>query len=105
MRLFVKAHNRKKAGLSTMDWRKLIDDYVDDALGLEVRRLMDDFTFKSNTDRARAFTERTGANRATFYRRLAQIKRYRPRAMPDRIILKHSAPPVEARPADGEVPG
>ncbi len=105
MRLFVKAHNRKRAGLSTMNWRKLIDDYLDDALGLEVRRLMDDPSFKSNTDRAQAFTERTKANRATFYRRLAQIKRYRPQAMPGRIILKHSAPPVEARPADGEVPG
>lgn len=105
MRLFVKAYNRKKAGLSTMDWRKLIDDYMDDALGLEVRRLMDDTTFKSNTDRAQTFTDKTGANRATFYRRLAQIRRYRPQVLHDRIILEHSAPPVEARPDDGKVPG
>ncbi len=105
MRLFVKAYNRKKARLATMNWRTLIDDYVDDALGLEVRRLMDDPSFKSNTDRAQAFTASTKANRATFYRRLAQIRRYRPHAMPDRIILEHTAPPEEPRPDDGKVPG
>ncbi len=105
MRLFVKAYNRKKAGLSTMDWCKLIDDYVDDALGLEVRRLMDDLSFKSNTDRAQAFTDRTKADRATFYRRLAQIRRYRPLTRPDRIFLANTAPPISPRPADGIVPG
>ena len=70
-----------------------------------MRRLMDDPSFKSNTDRAKAFTDKTEANRATFYRRLAQIRRYRPQVLPDQIILKHSAPPVEARPDDGKVPG
>ena len=72
VRLFVKAYNRKKAGLAQMGWHDLIDTHVDDALGLAVRRLMDDRSFKSNTARADAFKTETGADRATFYRRLAR---------------------------------
>ena len=105
MRLFVKAYNRKKAGLVTMDWRKLIDEHVDDGLGLVVRRLLDEKKYESNEARAEAFRKETKAHRATFYRRLAQIKRYRPRVKPERIILKRTVPPDEARPADGVVPG
>lgn len=105
MRLFVKAHNRKKAGLSTMDWRKLIDNYVDDPLGLVVRRLLDDKTYESNDARAKAFCEETKKHRATFYRRLAQIIRYRPQAAQGKIILQRTAPIIEPRPADGAVPG
>jgi hypothetical protein len=106
MRLFVKAHNRKKAGLAKMDWRKLIDDHiddhvddhVDDALGLAVRRLLDDQSYESNDARAKAFIRETEAHRSTFYRRLAQIRRYRPLEKPPRIVLTHTAPPVEPRP-------
>jgi hypothetical protein len=105
VRLFVKAYNRKKAKLPKLDWRKLVDAHVDDGLGLAVRRLMDDPSFSSNKARAAAFNEETGADRATFYRRLRQIRRYRPTAKPPRIVLGRAAPPDEPRPADGMVPG
>ena len=49
---------------------------------LEVRRLLDDKKYETNEARAEAFSEKTKAHRATFYRHLAQIKRYRPLAMP-----------------------
>ena len=103
MRLFVKAFNRKKAGLTKMDWHKLIDAHVDDEFGLAVRRLLDDPSFPSNTARAEAFGKETRADRATFYRRLRQIKRYRPATKPPRIVLGRTAPPNEPRPADGVV--
>lgn len=103
VRLFLKAYNRKKARLSNLDWRKVIDAHVDDELGLVVRRLLDDQTFSSNAARAVAFTNETGANRATFYRRLRQVRQYHPTTMPPRIVLEHTAPPNEPRPADGVV--
>ena len=34
-RLYVKAYNRKKAGLKNLNWRRLIDDYCDDKEGLQ----------------------------------------------------------------------
>ncbi len=105
VRLFVKAYNRKKAKLAKMTWQKVIDAYVDDELGLAVRRLIHDASFPSNTARAVAFCEKTEANRATFYRRLRQIRRYRPTAKPPRIVLGRTAPPDETRPVDGDVAG
>ena len=42
-----------------------------------------------------------GRVRATFYRRLRQVRRYRPAARPPRIVLVRTAPPDEPRPADG----
>jgi hypothetical protein len=105
VRLFVKAHNRKKAGLAKMAWHKVIDAHVDDELGLAVRKLMDDGSYPSNTARAANFVEETGADRATFYRRLRQIRRYRPTTKPSRIVLERTAPPDEPRPADGVVSG
>lgn len=105
MRLFVKAYNRKQAGLITMGWRRLVDEYVDDSLGLVVRRLLEDTSYASNDARAEAFCAETERHRATFYRRLAQIKRYRPQAKPSRIILKHTDRPVERRPRDAVNPG
>ena len=105
VRLLVKAYNRKKAGLARMGWQKVIDAHVDDELGLAVRQLVDDDTFPSNAARAAAFTEKTEADRATFYRRLRQIRRYRPATKPPRIVLCLTAPPKEQRPDDGAVPG
>ena len=105
VRLFVKAYNRKKAGLAKMAWHKVIDAQVDDELGLVVRRLLDDSSFPSNTARAETFRNETGADRATFYRRLRQIRRYRPATRPPRIVLGRTVPPNEPRPADGIVAG
>lgn len=103
-RLFVKAFNRKRAGMKQLDWRQLIDDYCDDSHGIAVRELLDDDSFPHNTARAEAFCERTGASRPTFYRRKADIKRYRPSSVIPRIILEHSDQPVTERPKDGFVP-
>ncbi len=102
VRLFIKAYNRKKAGLARMTWQKVIDAQVDDEIGLVVRRLIDDDSFSSNVARAAAFIEITKADRATFYRRLRQIRRYRPAAKPARIVLGRTEPPKEQRPDDGD---
>jgi len=105
VRLYLKAYNRKKAGLSKLGWRRLIDAHVDDKYGLAVRRLLDDKSHPSNTARAEAFIKETEADRATFYRRLKQIKRYRPGKKPRRIVLKTKSPPQMDRPTDGKVIG
>jgi hypothetical protein len=105
VRLFVKAYNRKKAKLARMTWQKVIDAHVDDELGLAVRNLLDDSSFPSNKARAMAFNEQTGADRATFYRRLRQVRRYRSVTKPPRIVLGRTVPPDEQRPVDGAVPG
>ena len=103
-RLFVRAYNRKKGGMSSLNWKQLIDSYCDDEIGLTVRKLVDDESFETNTARAKAFCELTGADRSTFYRRMKEIRRYRPTNAVEQIILQRRVPPNQQRPADGQVP-
>lgn len=98
-RLLVKAANRKKAGLELMDWRRIIDEYVDDAVGLTVRRLLDDQTFLTNVARVKAFEEMTGYDRATFYRRMRDLERYRPAEKVPRLLLADYQPTSGPSPA------
>ena len=102
-RLFVKAYNRKTAGMKRLTWQALIDAYVDDTLGLHVRKLLADRRYKTNNSRAEAFKQETGADRSTFYRRMADLKRYVPEEPTPRIKLQYTQPPEEERPADGIV--
>ena len=103
LRLLVKAYARKKAGMKKMPWRAVIDEHSDDEIGMTARMLMDTHTITTNTARAEAFCEITGADRATFYRRMQQIKKYRPSKAVRRIVLKHTAPKHQDRPSDGVV--
>ena len=102
-RILVKASDRKEAGLKKMNWRRLIDDYCDDELGIVIRRLLDDKAFRTNTERAAAFIKETGAKRATYYRRMAEIKKYRPSKKVKRIVLARKTRPTTSRPLDGLV--
>jgi hypothetical protein len=103
LRVLVKAHARKKAGMKKMPWKAVIDEHCDDEVGITVRMLMDNRTITTNTARAEAFCEITGADRATFYRRMKHIKPYRPTKKVRRVILKHKEPPRQDRPPDGVV--
>ena len=76
--VLVKAYGRKKAGMKKLSWKDLIDEYGDDEVGMTVRMLMDNRLVTTNTARVEAFCEITGADRATFYRRMKHIKAYRP---------------------------
>lgn len=99
-RIFVKAYNRKKAKMKNLHWQRLIDDHCDDEKGLVIRQLLDDDTYSSNTARAEEFCTTTGADRATFYRRLKDIRRYRPKLPVRRLTLRNTEPPHQDRPAD-----
>lgn len=103
LRIVTKAWNRKKAGNSLLDWRKVIDDHCDDSTGLLLRRLLDDPRHKTNTARCRHWCGETGKDRATFYRHMAEIKGYRPTEMQPRLFVSRTTPPVVARPDDGPV--
>ena len=94
MRILKKASDRKKAGMKLMSWQQLIDDYCDDEIGLAVRSLLNDSSYRSNTERAIRFIEQTGADRATFYRRMKEIKSYCPSEKIERIVLSRTAPPI-----------
>ena len=104
-RIFTKAYGRKKAGLERMNWQRLIDEYCDDEIGMAVRRLLDDKAYRTNTERAASFVTETGADRATFYRRMAEIKSYRPSTKPNRIVLARSTQTSTSRPVDGLIEG
>lgn len=102
-RLLVKAADRKKAGMVTLPWQKLIDNYCDDEAGLLLRTILADPGYPNNTRRCDEWMRLTGKDRATFYRRMAEIKRFRPTSRVDRIELKRSDRPKRQRPADGVV--
>jgi hypothetical protein len=99
-RLFVKAYQRKKAGLKTMPWQAVIDDHIDDEVGMVVRKLMVDDSFPNNTARAKAFVEITDCDRATFYRRLAEIRRCQPTSPVKRLLLIRDLPAQLETPCD-----
>jgi len=103
VRLFVKAFNRKTGRLSRLDWRKLIDAHVDDEVGLVVRNLLKDKSYRTQEARIEAFRKATEKDRATFFRRRSQINKHRPSRKPRRILLKRTSPPSVERPADAPV--
>lgn len=98
-RLLIKAYKRKKAGMIRLPWQAVIDEHVDDEAGLVVRKLLRDSSFTSNSDRAREFVERTGKDRATFYRRLKDIRRWQPEGRVARRKARRNCPPVSKPPA------
>ena len=102
-RLLVKAAARKAAGMKTLPWKKLIDDYQDDKIGMTVRELIADDSYPNEAAREEVFTACTGADRSTYYRRKKDIARFQPKKLPARIILKRTERPVEKRPADGAI--
>jgi hypothetical protein len=105
VRIAVKAYNRKVQNLPFLPWRDVIDNYVDDACGLAVRKVMKDAKLKTPQQKVVAFQSLTGMDRATFYRRRRDIEEYMPSCKPPRILITRTAPPEEKRPAAGAFPG
>lgn len=104
LRIVTKAWNRKRAGSPLLDWRKAIDDHCDDTAGLLLRKLLDDPRHKTNTVRCKLWCEETGKDRATFYRHMAEVKGYRPKATQERLLVTRTTPPLTLRPVDAHVP-
>ena len=93
LRLYRAAWELKQAG---MDWRgELLSRWLSGPR-LLAARLRSDPSFAAEEDRARAFTERGGGCRATYYN---HAKRLRPAAEPPRIALS-SPPPSPSDPPD-----
>jgi hypothetical protein len=102
-RLLVKARNRKQAGMQQVSWKQLIDDHIDDHVGQEVRRLLADKRFKTNTARAAKFVALGLGDRATFYRRMKEIQAFLAVGTPKpaRIVLTAPTAIEDERPKDG----
>lgn len=102
-RLLVNALTRKKAGMTQLTWKKLIDDHIDDQVGQEVRRLLKNKKFASDNARAAKFVELGLGDRTTFYRRRTDILAFFSVGIPKpaRIKLTTQAAVEEERPMDG----
>lgn len=71
MRLYLKAKESKKAGL---DWKEdILQELEIDPVTAAINTLLQDKTLSQN-ERAKKFSEQTGHDRATYYRRLKAIR-------------------------------
>ena len=68
VRIAVKAYNRKVQNLPFLPWQEVIDNYLDDDIGLAVRQIMRDTTLKTTQEKVEVFRAITGKDRATYYR-------------------------------------
>ncbi len=97
-RIVTKAYDLKTAAVAGLDWRTAIDTHImEPSHKLVVEYLNKPFP----TEKARwqAWCEATGESRPTWYRKVDEVKGLGA-ARPARIILTHTAPPIETRPPD-----
>lgn len=108
-RLYIKAWERKKSGLTLTPWQKLIDNYCDDHHGRVIRGLLSR-SFTSDNARYSAYLKEVEKlklkplARSNFYARANKIRLYTPAKALPKIKLKQKQPPKESRPSDGELP-
>src|SRR5215831_6289031 len=92
LRTYPQAWELKQAGL---DWRQGVLCRCLTGTALVVARLQADRSYASAAARVRAFVESGAGCRATYFQ---QARKLRPQAGPPKLLLTHTAPPVEERP-------
>lgn len=87
LRIIVKAANRKAAGAEDLCWKEVINNHVDNPSGLLMRQLVADSRFETETARIVEWCARTGMDRATWYRRVKELRRFMPKENTPRIKI------------------
>jgi hypothetical protein len=91
LRTYPQASELKQAGL---DWRQGVLCRCLTGTALVVARLQADRSFASAAARVRAFVQSGAGCRATYFQ---HARKLRPQAAPPKLLLTHTAPPVEER--------
>jgi hypothetical protein len=91
LRTYQQAWELKQAGL---DWRQAVLCRCLSGTALVVARLQADRSFANEAARVRAFIESGAGCRATYFQ---HARKLRPQAAPPKLLLSHTAPPVEER--------